>query len=126
MTDLTDYAESLGIRWLLTDEAADRPTSWEVALYTVTAGETGGGTEVSGNGYARQAVTFSEGGTGVAETDADLTFTSTGSWGNVVAVGVHRDGGQLLLYKALASPISVTTSGQSVIVDAGTMTARLA
>jgi hypothetical protein len=125
MTDLTDFAESLAIRWLLTDQTATRPTTWTVGLYTTAPNDAGGGVEVAGSGYARQAVTFTE-ASGIASTDADLTFTSSGSWGVIVAVGVFDGSGNLLLYKALSDTLSVTVSGQEVIVDAGSMTARLA
>lgn len=126
MTDLSDFAESLGIRWLMTDQVAARPTEWWVALYNVTPSDTGGGTEVSGTGYGRQEATFTE-ASGIASTDTDLTFTATGAWGTINAVGVFdaETSGNLLLWKVVSSPFAVI-SGQAVIASAGTLTARLA
>lgn len=58
MAALSDYAEKLLLDWMMTNGSATRPTAWYVALYTAAPSDSGGGTEVSGNGYSRQAVTF--------------------------------------------------------------------
>ena len=65
-----------------------------LGLFTATASEAGGGTEVSGGAYARKAITF-----GAASTDGDgvtsmtnstqIEFpTATASWGTVTAWGI--------------------------------------
>jgi hypothetical protein len=58
MAALSDHAEALLLDWLMTTGTATRPTNWYVALYTLAPSDSGGGTEVSGGGYARQAVIF--------------------------------------------------------------------
>jgi hypothetical protein len=62
-----------------------------VALYTAAPSDSGGGTEVSTGGYARQAVTFgaasSPGGT-TSNTGA-VSFTASGAnYGTVTHIGI--------------------------------------
>lgn len=123
MPDLSDYAESLSARFLVTDETATRPASYTLALYTAAPSDAGGGTEVSAGGYARQALTFTEGGTGTATNDADVTFTATDAWGAIAAAGLFDDAGNLLMWKALSPTVNIA-DGQSFIVRAGSLTVR--
>jgi hypothetical protein len=57
MSSFTDHTENLVLNFLLTTNTATRPTAWYVGLFTAAPSDTGGGTEVSGNGYARVAIT---------------------------------------------------------------------
>ena len=91
MAGLSNYAEDLVLDWLFTTGSATRPTSWYVGLFTVAPGESGGGTEVSGGSYARQAATFTVSGTAPtqATNSAAIEFpTATGSWGTIVAAAI--------------------------------------
>ena len=54
MSSFTDYTENLVLNYLLTANSVTRPTAWYVGLFTAAPSDTGGGTEVSGNGYARK------------------------------------------------------------------------
>ena len=108
MAALSDHAEALLLDWLMTNGSATRPTAWYVALYTVAPSDSGGGTEVSGNNYARQAVTFaaatSPGGT-TSNTGA-VTFTASGgNWGTITHIGIHDavSGGNLLWHGAMTA-----------------------
>ena len=59
----TNAYETHLLQYLLTTDSVTRPTSWYVGLFTSDPTDTGAaGTEVSGNGYARTAVTFSVSG----------------------------------------------------------------
>jgi hypothetical protein len=114
MAGFTDYSEDLVLDWLLTAGSATRPTSWYVALYTVAPTDTGGGTEVSGGSYAREAITFSVSGTSpaTATNSADIEFPeATANWGTVVAAGVFdaSTGGNLLAYSNLTTSKAVST-----------------
>ena len=60
MAALSDVSEKLVLDWLMTTGSATRPTAWYVALYTGAPSDSGGGTEVSTGGYARQTVTFAD------------------------------------------------------------------
>jgi len=112
MAALSDHAEALLLDWLMTNGSATRPTAWYVALYTAAPSDSGGGTEVSGSGYAREAVTFaaatSPGGT-TSNTGA-VTFTASGgNWGSITHIGIHDavSGGNLLWHGAMTASKTV-------------------
>lgn len=108
MAALSDHAEALLLDWLMTNGTATRPTAWYVALYTAAPSDSGGGTELSGNGYAREAVTFdaasSPGGT-TSNTGAVSFTASGGSWGTITHLGIFdaSSGGNLLWHGALTA-----------------------
>jgi hypothetical protein len=92
------------------------PATIYVALFTVAPTDAGGGTEVSGGGYARLGVTnnatnFPAASSGAKTNGTDFTFgTATGAnWGTVVAVGLFDalSGGNLLAWADLTVNKSV-------------------
>lgn len=112
MAALSDHAEALLLDWLMTSGSATRPTAWYVALYTAAPSDSGGGTEVTGNGYAREAVTFaaatSPGGT--TSNSGAVTFTASGgNWGSITHIGIHDalSGGNLLWHGAMTAAKTV-------------------
>lgn len=68
-----------------------RPATLYLALYTVTPGDAGGGTEVTGGSYERKAITnndtnFPAASGGAKTNGAAITFVkATADWGTVVA-----------------------------------------
>ena len=112
MAALSDHAEALLLDWLMTTGTATRPTAWYVALYTAAPSDSGGGTEVSGSGYSRQAVTFdaasSPGGT-TSNTGAVSFTASGGSFGTVTHIGIFDavSGGNLLWHGAMTASKTV-------------------
>jgi len=112
MAALSDHAEALLLDWLMTNGTATRPTAWYVALYTAAPSDSGGGTEVSGNGYAREAVTFaaatSPGGT-TSNTGAVSFTASGGNWGTITHIGIHDavSGGNLLWHGSMTASKTV-------------------
>jgi len=112
MAALSDHAEALLLDWLMTTGTATRPTAWYVALYTAAPSDSGGGTEVSGSGYARQSVTFdaasSPGGT-TSNTGAVSFTASGGSFGTVTHIGIFDavSGGNLLWHGAMTASKTV-------------------
>lgn len=112
MAALSDYAEKLLLDWSMTTGSATRPTAWYVALYTAAPSDSGGGTEVTGSGYARQSVTFdaasSPGGT--TSNNNVVSFTASGgSFGTVTHIGIHTasTGGQLLWHGSMTASKTV-------------------
>jgi hypothetical protein len=73
MAGKSDYLENKILDHVLRNTAYTSPTTVYVGLYTAAPTDAGGGTEVSGNGYAREAATFS-----VASGGA--TANSAGDW----------------------------------------------
>lgn len=65
------------------------PSNVYVALYTSSPTVGGGGTEVSGGGYARQLATFTTPLSGSTSNSADITFPiASSAWGTVVAFAI--------------------------------------
>ena len=112
MAALSDYAEKLLLDFLMTTGTATRPTNWYVALYTAAPSDSGGGTEVSGAGYARQSVAFDAAATpgGTTSNSADVSFTATGgNYGTVTHLGIFdaSSSGNLLWHGALTADKTV-------------------
>ena len=103
--------ETTVLTWVFTNGAATRPTSWHIALYTASPSDTGGGTEVTGGGYARQAVTFTVSGNTASNTAAIEWPVATASYGTVTDVGVFdaASGGNLIAYAALTTSKAIDT-----------------
>ena len=112
MAALSDYAEKLLLDWSMTTGSATRPTAWYVALYTSAPSDSGGGTEVSTGGYARQTVTFGAAATpgGTTDNTTTVTFTASGdNWGTVSHIGLFdaSTSGNLLWHGAMTAPKTV-------------------
>ena len=112
--------ETTVLTWAFSTSSATRPTAWHLALYTAAPDDTGGGTEVSGSGYARQSVTFTISGNAASNTSALEFPTATGSYGTVTHVGVFdaASGGNLIAYAALTTSKAIDT-GDVLRVPAG-------
>jgi len=126
----SDYAEKLTLNWLLRTGSAPntQPAAIYVALFTATPSDTGGGTEVTGGSYARQAATFA-----AASTTSGVTTSATSAalnWTNmptavVTSVGVYDavTGGNLLYYGNLSASKSLT-SGDNFTINSGNLTVQ--
>jgi hypothetical protein len=83
-----------------------------VALYTTDPTDADTGTEISGNAYARQSVTFSAPSNGATSNSAAVEFPqATGSWGTVAYLGLldASTGGNLLYHTALDASKTIDT-----------------
>lgn len=103
--------ETTVLTWVFTTGSATRPTAWHIALYTSAPSDTGGGTEVSGGGYGRQAVTFTISGNTASNNAAIEWDTATSGYGTVTHVGVFdaASGGNLIAYAALTTSKTIDT-----------------
>ena len=99
----SNYLETEILDFAFTTGTATRPTAWFIALYTAPPSDSGGGTEVSTGGYARQSVTFSVSGDTASNTGVVEFPTATASYGTVTHVGVFdaSSSGNLLAFSAL-------------------------
>lgn len=124
MTAFSNYAENLVLDWVFTNGAATRPTAWYVSLHTADPTETGSVGELSGNGYARQSVTFSAAASGATSNSGTLTFgPNTGTnWGSVthVAVWDAATTGNCLAHGALSASVTINV-GDSLVISAGNL-----
>lgn len=76
MAAMSDYLENKIVDWLFRGQTYTPPTGLYVALYTAAPSDAGGGTEVSGNNYAR--VNLAPSLTNWAGTQAAASTTAQG------------------------------------------------
>lgn len=125
MTALSNYLETLLLTWAMTANAATRPTAWYVALFTAAPSDTGGGTELSTGGYARQSATWTV-SNNQASNSAIIDFVSSGDWANITHVGIFdaATAGNLLWHGALTTARD-PASGDTVRFAAGALIVSL-
>jgi hypothetical protein len=128
MAAFSDAAETLIANFIANNQTATRPTAWFLALFTAAPNDAGGGTEVSGSGYARQAITFGAASSGVVANTSTHTFTASGgSWGTVTHYGIFSasSAGTLYWHGALGTSRTVA-DGESLTVAASAFTLTVA
>ena len=128
----TDYLENACIDHLFRGTPYTAPATLYVALFTAAPGEAGGGTEVSGGGYARVGVAASatewaapNAGDATTSNLNAITFPApTADWGQVVAWGIFdaATGGNLLVYAALGTPKTINNGDPAPSFAAGALT----
>jgi hypothetical protein len=121
MASISDYYENKIIDHMLRGQAFTPPSTIYLALFTVAPSDSGGGTEVSGGGYARQSFTLNPASGGTSSNSADIVFpTATADWGTIVAVGIFdaATGGNLLMWANLTQSKTVN-SGDTFKINAG-------
>jgi len=130
MASFSDYTENLVLNWLFTGNSATRPTAWYVGLFTAAPSDTGGGTEVSGNGYARVATgTITVSGTATTATnDAAIEFAaaSGGNWGTITHAAVFdaSSAGNMLAWAPLTTSRTIN-DGDVFRIPASSLTITL-
>jgi len=108
MAAMSNYLENALVNAVLRNTAYTSPTTVYVGLYTSDPTDANTGTEVAGNGYARQAATFATPSNGASTTSANLiaallTASSSNAfplvdnanrytilWDSYKSIGVHR------------------------------------
>ena len=130
MSSFSDYTENLLLNWLLTTNSATRPTAWFVGLFTAAPSDTGGGTEVTGNGYARVATgTISISGTSTTATNAaaiEFAAASGGNWGTITHAAIFdaSTGGNMLAWAPLTTSRTIN-NGDVFRIPASSLTVTL-
>ena len=107
----TNFLETEVLDHVFGGNAYTAPVTLYTGLYTASPSDTGGGTELSGDGYARQATAFTVTGNTASNTDAEEWATATGSWGTITHVGVFdaSTGGNLMAYGTLTASKTIAT-----------------
>ncbi len=131
MAALSDAAEVLILNYLMTAESVTRPTAWYVALYTGAPSDAGGGTEVSGSGYARKTVTWAvaSGAGGTTSNSNVPTWTASGgAFGTVTHIGIHSalSGSGNLLWHGAMTASKVVNDGDTLEFAAGNIDLTIA
>lgn len=130
MASFSDYTENLVLTWLFTGNSATRPTAWYVGLFTAAPSDTGGGTEVSGNGYARVATgTISVSGTATTATNSaaiEFSAASGGNWGTITHAAVFdaSSAGNMLAWAPLTTSRTIN-DGDVFRIPASSLTITL-
>lgn len=127
MAEFSDYLENKILDHILNNTSYTSPTTTYVGLYTVAPSDAGGGTEVSGGSYARQALSVSTSSGGIVTSDSDVSFPqATADWGTIVAIGIHDadTSGNLLMYTELDTSKTIET-GDVLKIASGSLTVSL-
>ena len=116
---LTNYAEDLFLMHIFVS-AQTAPSAWYLAFHKADPTEFGTGTECSGGGYARTAITFAAASGRTITQTGDVDFPSaSGSWGTITHYSIWdaQTVGNMLAYGALSTSKSVTTGNQPTVAD---------
>ena len=114
--------ETTLLKTVLTANTYTGASNIYVSLYSVSPGESGSGTELTGNGYSRQIGTFSV-SNNIASTTGSVTFSATGNAWSVVAVGLMdaSTSGNLLFYDTLPQ-VTTVQAGANITFGSGNIT----
>ena len=116
----TNFLETEILDHVFAGAAYTAPSTKYIGLFTAAPGETGGGTEVSGNAYARQSMAFATSGDTTSNNAAVEFPTATGSWGTITHVGIFdaATSGNLMVYATLTASKAIA-SGDVFRVPSG-------
>ena len=112
MSAMSDYLENEILDHILGTGAYTMPAGVYVGLSTGSFNDDNSGTELTGNGYARVAITFGAAASAVASNNAAVEFpAASGSWGTVSHFGLFdaASGGNLLIHGALTASKIIAT-----------------
>jgi len=129
MAALSSYMANKIIDHMYRNQAFTPPSTVYVALFTASTGlsTNNPSAEVSGNGYARQAIALDPASGGATANTADIEFpVATGSWGTITHVAIvdHPSNTtwgtnvNVLAYAAV-SPNQAIASGNIFMLPAG-------
>lgn len=114
--NVSNYAENLLLNYVLNTQSVTRPTSWYAALFSDNSGlqTDEPTTELSGNGYSRQSLTFTAAAGGSVSNLNGITFQATGDWLPTNYFGIFNTstGGTLLFWGPLQAQITIGNGGQ--------------
>lgn len=144
MAAATDYLENRLVDWLLRGQSFTPPSTTYVALFTTATTDAGGGTEVSGGGYARVAIassltnwagtqapgstTASSGTGGQTSNNNTITFPqATANWGTITHFALFdaSTGGNMLIHGALTQSKQID-AGDQLVIDPAQLTITVA
>ena len=139
MAHATNYLENRLVDHLFRTAAMAKPTALFVGLHTAAPSDAGGGTEVSGGGYARVSVppgdanwTATQGGTSGASSGTNgatanvlaVTFpVPSADWGHLTHMAIYdaATAGNPLIWSPLATPRDVVNGDPAPRFMPGTL-----
>lgn len=125
----TNFTENAVMDHIFGSGTFTKPAGLYLGLFTAAPGEAGGGTEVSGGSYARQAATFTISGDSPTQATNDVALefpTATANWGTITHVAIFdaSTGGDMLAYASLSVSKAIDT-GDIFRVPASNLTFTL-
>ena len=123
---MSNYLENKLLEAVVKNTTYTSPATVYLALYSTAPTDSTGGTELSGSGYSRQAITFASASNGSIASNVSVTFgAASANWSTIVATGVvdASSGGNILFYKT--TPGRNVKSGDSLVVASGDVTITL-
>ena len=120
----SNYLENKVIDHFLGTSSTSAPSNVYMGLFTSNPTDANSGTEVSGNGYSRQVITFNAASSGSATNSSAETFTASGgNWGTITHFGIFdaSSSGNLLYHGALTDD-KVIEDGDSLVVASSAIT----
>jgi hypothetical protein len=127
MAEFSNYLENKLLDHVLKNTSYTSPTTTFVGLFLSDPGEGGTGTEVTGTGYARQALSVASASGGSTSNSADVTFPQAGSnWGTITHIGIYDalTSGNLLMYTPATTSKTIET-GDILRITTGNLTVTL-
>lgn len=112
MSAMSNYLENEILDHILGTGAYTAPSTVYIGLATASFADDASGTELSGNGYARQSAAFNAAASGTADNSAAIEFpAATASWGTVSHFGVFdaASSGNLLIHGAFTTAKAIST-----------------
>jgi hypothetical protein len=120
---ISNYLANAMINATVRNTAYSSPANVWVGLYSTAPTASTAGTELSGNGYSRQNVTFSAPSGGVANSNVSVTFSATGNaWQPAVATAIldKSTAGNILWFSTITTQV-VLASG-NITLTSGNIT----
>lgn len=121
MSAMSDYLENKVLDHVLGTTSYTMPATVYIGLSTGSFADDNSGTELTGNGYARQSIAFDAAASGTTDNTSNVDFpAATGSWGTVSHYGLFDalSGGNLLIHGAFTVSKTVA-SGDILRIAAG-------
>lgn len=124
MSAMSDYLELKFLDHFTGRASTSAPSAVYLGLSTGSMADDNSGTELSGSGYARQAITFAAAASGSIASNAAVEFpAATGSWGSVSHWAIYdaSTSGNQLFHGSFASAKTIAT-GDILKVASGDLT----
>lgn len=127
MSGLSDYLEGELLDHALGTGSFTAPSNIYLALYTSDPNDDNSGTEVSGSGYSRQAITFNAASGGSATNSSAESFTASGgNFGTITHIGLlDASTSGNLLFRGALSVSKVINDGETLSFPVGSVTVTL-
>ena len=124
MSAMSDYLENKFLDHFTGTASTSSPSTVYLALATATFADDASGTELSGNNYSRQSITFGSAASGSISNNAAVEFpAATGNQGTITHFAIFdaASSGNMLFHGAFASGKAIE-SGDILKVASGSLT----